>query len=84
MRSQVPTIEVTSAQIMRHPNFKRGLEDARAGRSPRFDECDSWDYERGRLFGYIAPISMALFIGGKLNPKALALFDAACDRRLIP
>jgi hypothetical protein len=74
MTHQVSTVGVTAAAIMRSTNFRRGLEDARAGRAPRFDELDDvfWSYERGRLFGFIAPLSMQLFVAGKLNPKALA------------
>jgi hypothetical protein len=34
---------------MRHPLFARGLDDIRAGKS--FIDHDSWDFERGRLFG---------------------------------
>jgi hypothetical protein len=69
---------------MRQPNFARGLADIRAGRP--FDthtDDDYWAYERGRLFGAIAPLSMPLFIGKKLNPKAIALYEAASRRKLI-
>jgi hypothetical protein len=67
---------------MGSPWFERGLCDARAGIA--FDwRIDSWEYERGRLFAHIAPLNMPLRIGRKLNPKAVALFDAAFDRRLI-
>jgi hypothetical protein len=72
----------TASRIMRSDEFKRGFEEARAGRPPQFD-CDEWDYERGRLFAYIAPRAMPLRVDGKLNPKALALFIAAEDRNLI-
>jgi hypothetical protein len=44
---------------------------------------DEWDYERGRCFGFIAPINMALRVNGKLNPKALQLAEAAFVRRLL-
>ena len=69
---------------MRHPNFARGFADIRAGRpfDPDIDD-DLWAYERGRLLGAIAPLSMQLFNGKALNPKAVALFDAAHHRRLI-
>ena len=70
---------------MRHPHFARGLDDIRAGRAFADDvEDEFWAYERGRLLGTIAPLSMPLFISGRLNPKALALFNAACERGLIP
>jgi hypothetical protein len=45
---------------------------------------DLWNYERGRQFGRLAPPSMPLKIHGRrLNPKAVALFDLAYERRLI-
>jgi hypothetical protein len=68
---------------MRHPHFARGLSDIRAGRAFAEVYDDYWAYERGRLFGAIAPVSMPLFIGGRLNPKAVALFDLAWERRLV-
>jgi hypothetical protein len=83
MSDQVPTSPISPAALMRRANFRPGLEDARAGRPPRFDELtddDAWSYERGRLFGFIAPVSLLLFIDGKLNSKALALFEAAFER----
>lgn len=85
MRSQVPTAQISAAAIMRRVNFRRGLEDARTGRAPRFDEFDDgyWAYERGRLFAHVAPAAMPLFVEGKLNAKALALFEAAERRGLI-
>jgi hypothetical protein len=70
---------------MRHPHFERGLDDIRAGRPFADHVADGyWAYERGRLFGAIAPLSMPLFIGGRLNPKAVRLFEAAVERNLIP
>jgi hypothetical protein len=71
---------------MRSPAFARGLADIRAGRPFDADlatEDVSWDYERGRLFGAIASLSMRLFIGRKLNPKAVGLCEAAFNRKLI-
>jgi hypothetical protein len=83
---QVPTAPISAATIMRRTNFRHGLEDARSGRPPRFDELDDdcWSYERGRLFGFIAPLTMPLTVDGKLNRKALALFEVASRRGLIP
>jgi hypothetical protein len=81
---QVPTFRTTTKAIMRNPNFARGFADVRAGKP--FDpdvEDDYWAYERGRLFGFIAPLSMQLFNGKALNPKAVALYEAASGRRLI-
>jgi hypothetical protein len=83
-QEQVETRPCSAESIMRHPHFARGLDDIRAGR-PFADQIEDsfWSYERGRQFGAIAPRSMPLFIKGKLNPKAIAVFDAACDRKLI-
>ena len=71
---------------MRHPHFIIGLDDIRAGRPFNCDLSDSyWAYERGRLLGMLMPLSMPLHDGNnKLNPKAVALFEAACHRKLIP
>jgi hypothetical protein len=79
---QVTTSWATTQTIMRSRWFKRGFEDVRNGLP--FDwRIDQWEYERGRLFGLIAPPNMPLRVCGKLNPKAVILFDAAYDRRLI-
>ena len=84
-RKQIRTSYTTTTAIMRHPNFARGLAEIRDGRPFNANVVDSpWAYERGRLFGAIAPLSMQLFTNGKsLNPKAIALFDAAFDRKYI-
>ena len=82
-REQVETSTCSPTTIMLHPHFARGLDDIRAGRSFADDVHDNyWAYERGRLFGAIAPSSMPLFDGKRLNPKAVRLFIAA--RELIP
>lgn len=82
--SQAKTSCTTTSAIMRSTAFRRGFEHARAGEPPQFDgSSDPWAYERGRLFAYIAPLSMSLRSDGKLNPKAVTLFDAAYDRKLI-
>ena len=79
---QVPTTLITTRALMASPDFEIGLSDVRRGIP--FDWRDgSWDYERGRLFGHIAPLNMPLRIGGRLNPKAVALCEAASNRRLI-
>ena len=81
---QIRTHPCSTAHVMRHPNFVRGLEEKRAGVAFAYDlQTGAWFYERGRQFGAIAPPSMPLFINGKLNPKAVRLFDTAYDRRLI-
>jgi len=82
MRAQVPTKGTTTERMMASPEFARGLDDARKGVPFDWRNGD-WEYERGRLFAYIAPLDMPLRIGGKLNPKAVALCNAAFFRNLI-
>ena len=81
---QIPTREISIGTIMRSREFKQGVADVRAGNAPRFDEADwsQWHYERGRLWATIAPRSMPLMLAGRLNPKALALFEQS--EELIP
>ena len=79
---QVPTRPVSTRSIVVSREFARGLEEVRKG-LPFNPDNDSWNYERGRCFGFIAPLDMPLRIHGVLNPKALALADAAFDRKLL-
>jgi hypothetical protein len=83
-QEQVETSACSAEAIMSHKNFARGLGDIRAGR-PFAGHVDDqfWAYERGRLLGAIAPLSMPLFIHGRLNPKAVLLLRAAMNRGLI-
>ena len=78
------TNDLSPGEVMRTREFRLGFEDARTGRSARFDAFNdtnrAWNYERGRQFATIAPLSMKLSIRGQLNPHALSLF-AAADRR---
>ena len=84
-RKQVETSICSHVTIMRHSHFARGLDDIREGRPFDYDVDDNyWAYEKGRLFGAIAPRSMPLFDGKRLNPKAVRLFIAASERSLIP
>jgi hypothetical protein len=58
--------------------FSRGVEDVRAGRAPKYDhqnEDNAWAYERGRHWAVLAPPSMPLFIGKRVNKRALKIFD---------
>ena len=82
MVTQVPVVEVTTKAVMASPDFETGLSDVRRG-IPFDWRNGSWEYERGRLFGHIAPLTMPLRIGSKLNPKAVTLCDAALRRKLI-
>jgi hypothetical protein len=86
MTRQVQTYSCSAKAIMRHPNFAVGFADARAGRPFNCDIDDThWAYERGRLLGTIMPPSMSLRDErGKFYPEAVALFEAAIERRLIP
>jgi hypothetical protein len=55
----------------------------RSGKPPSFDNpeiADAWAYERGRQFGLIAPAGMPLRVDGRINRKAVALFEAAYRR----
>jgi hypothetical protein len=81
-KQQVSTIRATAAEIMSSPAFELGLNDVRRG--VPFDwRSGDWEYERGRQFGFVAPLDMPLRIGRKLNPKAVALAEAAFRRKLI-
>ena len=79
---QALTFPVTVRSIIASKEFARGVEEVRRG-LPFNPDNDSWEYERGRCFGFIAPLDMPLRIGGRLNPKALKLADAAFDRKLL-
>jgi hypothetical protein len=87
---QVPVIDVPVNVIMRSAYFERGFHEARRGEpfdwrvgDAEADSNNAWNYERGRCFAFIAPLNMPLRIKGKLNPKAIALCDAAFNRNLI-
>jgi len=82
IRKQVRTRRVSTYSIVASKEFARGVEEVRNG-LPFNPDNDEWNYERGRCFGFIAPLDMPLRIGGKLNPKALKLAEAAFDRRLL-
>jgi len=83
-REQVKTGICSPMTIMKHPHFDRGLDDIRAGRAFADHVNDNcWAYERGRLFGAIAPRSMPLFVGKHLSPKAVRLFSTATKLGLI-
>jgi hypothetical protein len=82
VREQVRTYDVAIADIVASREFARGVDEVRRGLPFNPDNSD-WDYERGRCFGFIAPLDMPLRIGGKLNPKALKLAEAAFARKLL-
>jgi hypothetical protein len=82
IRPQADTFPVTTRRILTSVQFARGLDEVRRG-LPFNPDNDDWNYERGRHFGRIAPLDMPLRIGSRLNPKALALAEAAFDRKLL-
>jgi hypothetical protein len=84
-RDQVETIPVSIREFMSRPAFALGVADVRAGQRPRreveawTDTNQQWAYERGRQFGVLAPRTMPLRIGGKLNREAVRLFERFND-----
>jgi hypothetical protein len=82
VRKQARTRLVTIFEIVESEQFARGVDEVRKGQ-PFNPDNDSWDYERGRCFGFIAPLDMPLRIKGKLNLKAVKLAQAAFARKLL-
>jgi hypothetical protein len=82
---QVDAVVVTTRQIMSSAAFAAGVNDVRAGKPARFDGgfADDWGYERGRQWALIAPRSMPLRIGRRLNTDAMRLFERAWLRKEI-
>jgi hypothetical protein len=81
-REQANTRPVSIRRIVASEEFARGLDEVRAG-LPFNPDNDDWNYERGRCFGFIAPLDMPLRIGTRLNSKALKLAQAAFSRKLL-
>jgi hypothetical protein len=81
-RKQASIHGVTLRSILGSREFARGLDEVRNG-LPLDASNNDWNYERGRHFGFIAPLTMPLRIGKQLNPKALRLAEAAFSRRLL-
>jgi hypothetical protein len=80
MSEQIKTVPVTWKEIMRKPEFAMGVADMRACKRYRHDyDCwdtnTQWNYERGRLFGRLAPRDMTLKSGRQINPKAIRLAE---------
>jgi hypothetical protein len=86
MKEQIPTRETSIISVMMRANFQQGVDDVRLGRPARFDELDdrAWSYERGRQFAMLAPTTMSIKVGNRINPKAVQLLRAAIKRGLIP
>jgi hypothetical protein len=81
-RKQASTRPVSIRQIMASYEFARGLEEVRKG-LPFNPDNDDWNYERGRCFGFIAPLDMPLRMGRDLNQKALKLAEIAFKRNFL-
>jgi hypothetical protein len=79
---QANVYSTTIRRVMGSRDFAVGLDEVRKG-LPFNPDNDEWNYERGRCFGFIAPLNMPLRIGGKLNPKAVMLAIAAFSRKLL-
>ncbi|MFZ0602774.1 MAG: hypothetical protein WAN05_15720 [Roseiarcus sp.] len=80
---QIDTTVTTTRAIMGSAAFAAGVADVRTGRPVRFDNFEDdnlWGYERGRAFAYLAPMSMPLRRGSRLNFEALLLFSRALAR----
>lgn len=82
IRKQARTHAVSIRGIVASSEFARGLEEVRNNLPFNPDNGD-WNYERGRCFGFIAPLDMPLRTGRALNPKALKLAVAAFERKLL-
>jgi hypothetical protein len=82
VRKQARTHAVSTRSIVASTEFARGVDEVRKG-LPFNPDNDDWDYERGRCFGFIAPLDMPLRINGKLNLKAVKLANAAFTRKLL-
>jgi hypothetical protein len=85
-QDQVFTLPTSIEDIMSRREFAEGVHDVRFGLPPRFDhyhDDDFWAYERGRLFALLAPPSMQIKVNGRLNRKAVALYQVAAERRYI-
>src|SRR5262249_28485820 len=82
IRKQARTRAVSIRTIIAGREFARGVEEVRKG-LPFNPDNDDWNYERGRCFGFIAPLDVPLRIGRALNPKAVRLAKAAFARKLL-
>ena len=82
MIEQALTLPVTVRSIVASKEFARGVEEVRRG-LPFNPDNDSWEYERGRCFGFIAPLDLPLRFGRALNLKAVKLAEAAFARKLL-
>jgi len=84
-QEQAPTRRTSVTAILASKEFAEGVRDVRLGRPPRYDDpvASSWNYERGRQWALLAPLSMPLKIGGKVNREAAFLFLRATRSKEI-
>jgi hypothetical protein len=76
---QTETRTISHTRFMRHPAFRRGFSETRAGLLPDFDgnDEDAFQYEVGRQFAVICPPNISLLLpNGKLNPAANDVFNS--------
>jgi hypothetical protein len=86
---QTPFVRVPIEKTMRDSAFERGVKSYREGWPPDYDkpfgkliptsDNDIANFERGRQWASIAPKSTKIFVKGKLNPRALAIFRKAVE-----
>ena len=79
---QEETTRISVERIMATEAFRRGVRDVRLGRV-RFDEEASgpshgWFYEKGRMFGVIAPRDLEVVLNERLNPEAITFYKFHC------
>jgi hypothetical protein len=93
-KDQIKTYPTTTEEIMESDEFALGVIHVRTGKALDWKIGSryggeagkashagrAWDYERGRMFGRLAPRTMPLRINGRLNPDAVDFFDA-CYRQ---
>ena len=78
--SQTNEVPITLIAILRDPEFRAGVEDARAGRPARFDAFHDYGYEHGRQFAFVAPMTLTLCTKGRVNPQVLRLLSIVLRR----
>jgi hypothetical protein len=75
---QADTVFTDVVEIAFSCTFGIGIDEVRAGRSPRFDAMNDWNYERGRQFAIILPAKI-----DHRSMKAIRLLRAAVRRGII-
>jgi hypothetical protein len=76
---QVSTFPTTAQEIMSDSGFGLGVADVRAGHAPRpdydlWETNTQWNYERGRVWGLLAPRGIQLKRAGKVTSEAIAWY----------